>query len=105
VPRHWVVERTLAWITRCRRTVRDYDRLPGHHEAIMYWEMTFPMTRRLAPGQRLSRPPPRARQALRWSRPALNGGLLSLLGARVRVQARDGALNDHFQELGVDLFP
>jgi transposase len=22
-PRRWVVERTLAWITRCRRTVRD----------------------------------------------------------------------------------
>ena len=23
LPRRWVVERTLAWITRCRRTVRD----------------------------------------------------------------------------------
>jgi transposase len=29
LPRRWVVERTLAWITRCRRTVRDYQRLPG----------------------------------------------------------------------------
>ena len=27
LPRRWVVERTLAWITRCRRTVRDYERL------------------------------------------------------------------------------
>ena len=32
LPRRWVVERTFAWITRCRRTVRDYERLPGHHE-------------------------------------------------------------------------
>jgi transposase len=32
LPRRWVVERTLAWITRHRRTVRDYERLPAHHE-------------------------------------------------------------------------
>jgi hypothetical protein len=50
-------------------------------------------------------PAPRARQAMRWSRPALNSGLLSLRVARLPVQARDGVLNDHFQELGVDLFP
>ena len=28
LPRRWVVERTLAWITRHRRTVRDYERCP-----------------------------------------------------------------------------
>lgn len=27
--RRWVVERTLTWITRSRRTVRDYERLPA----------------------------------------------------------------------------
>src|SRR5438445_5804906 len=27
LPRRWVVERTLSWITRHRRTVRDYERL------------------------------------------------------------------------------
>ncbi len=32
LPRRWVVERTLSWITRHRRTVRDYERLPAHHE-------------------------------------------------------------------------
>ena len=48
LPRRWVVERTLAWITRCRRTVRDYERLPEHHETIVYWAMTITMTRRLA---------------------------------------------------------
>jgi transposase len=32
LPRHWVVERTFAWISKCRRTVRDYDRLSASHE-------------------------------------------------------------------------
>ena len=48
LPRRWVVERTLAWITRCRRTVRDYERLPEHHETIVYWAMIITMSRRLA---------------------------------------------------------
>ena len=48
LPRRWVVERTLAWITRCRRTVRDYERLPEHHETIVYWAMVITMSRRLA---------------------------------------------------------
>jgi transposase len=48
LPRRWVVERTLAWITRCRRTVRDYERLPEHHEAVVYWAMVITMSRRLA---------------------------------------------------------
>ena len=39
LPRRWVVERTLSWITRHRRTVRDYERLPGHHETYIYWAM------------------------------------------------------------------
>lgn len=47
-PRRWVVERTFSWITRSRRTVRDYERLPGHHETMVYWAMTIIMTRRLA---------------------------------------------------------
>jgi transposase len=47
-PRRWVVERTLAWITRCRRTTRDYERLPEHHAAIVQWSMIIIMTRRLA---------------------------------------------------------
>jgi putative transposase len=48
LPRRWVVERTLAWITRHRRTVRDYERLPAHHETYIYWSMITVMTRRLA---------------------------------------------------------
>ena len=48
LPRRWVVERTLSWITRHRRTVRDYERLPAHHETFIYWAMIILMTRRLA---------------------------------------------------------
>jgi len=55
LPRRWVVERTLAWITRRRRCVRDYERLPASGEAMAYWAMTLVMTRRLA---RHRTPPP-----------------------------------------------
>ena len=48
LPRRWVVERTLSWITRSRRTVRDYERLPAHHETMVYWAMIIIMGRRLA---------------------------------------------------------
>jgi transposase len=26
LPRRWVVERSFAWATRCRRLVKDYER-------------------------------------------------------------------------------
>lgn len=29
LPRRWVVERSFAWMARCRRLVKDYERLPG----------------------------------------------------------------------------
>ena len=48
LPRRWVVERTLAWITAYRRCARDYERLPAHHEAMVLWAMITVMTRRLA---------------------------------------------------------
>ena len=48
LPRRWVVERTFSWINRCRRTVRDYERHPDHHAAMIQWAMVIIMTRRLA---------------------------------------------------------
>jgi transposase len=48
LPRRWVVERTLAWITGHRRCVRDYERLPQHHEAMVRWSMIRITSRRLA---------------------------------------------------------
>ena len=48
LPRRWVVERTLGWITRRRRCVRDFERRADTSEAMAYWAMTAVMTRRLA---------------------------------------------------------
>jgi transposase len=63
LPRRWVVERTFAWITRSRRTVRDYERLTEHHAAMVYWSMIIIMTRRLARRQPAAPNGPSARQA------------------------------------------
>jgi transposase len=48
LPRRWVVERTLAWITAHRHCARDYERLPESHEAMVLWAMIALMTQRLA---------------------------------------------------------
>jgi transposase len=48
LPRRWVVERTNAWISRRRRCARDYERLPGHHAAMVQLAAIIQMTRRLA---------------------------------------------------------
>jgi putative transposase len=48
LPRRWVVERTFAWITQCRRLSLDYERLSASSEAMIYLAMTRLMVRRLA---------------------------------------------------------
>ncbi len=48
LPRRWVVERTFAWITQCRRLSLDYERLTESSEAMIYIAMTRLMVRRLA---------------------------------------------------------
>lgn len=45
--RRWVVERSLAWINQHRRCVRDYERLPEHHEAMVRWAMIHTTSKRL----------------------------------------------------------
>ncbi|WP_374102280.1 hypothetical protein [Micromonospora sp. U21] len=47
-PRRWVIERTLAWISKHRRCVRDYETRPDHHEAMVYISLIMTMSRRLA---------------------------------------------------------
>jgi transposase len=64
VPRRWVVERTFGWLLRYRRLVRDYERRPEHHEAMVYWATVMIMTRRLA---RRAAPDPAVKQ--RWGQP------------------------------------
>jgi putative transposase len=46
--RRWVVERTFAWLTQCRRLGKDYEVLPASSEAMIYLAMTRLMIRRLA---------------------------------------------------------
>ncbi len=58
LPRRWVVERTFGWIMKCRRCVRDYERLPEHHETYLYWSMITVMGRRVARSHKpIARPP------------------------------------------------
>ncbi|MCX4418511.1 hypothetical protein ACFTZF_33210 [Streptomyces mirabilis] len=42
------MERTLSWLMRSRRLVRDYETLPEVHEAMVLWSMPMLMSRRLA---------------------------------------------------------
>lgn len=49
LPRRWVVERTFSWMMRWRRLVRDYERLPATHEAMIKWMMVGNMLNRLSP--------------------------------------------------------
>ena len=47
-PRRWVVERTFAWLLKCRRLVRDFEELAETTEAWIYLAMTRLYLRRLA---------------------------------------------------------
>jgi transposase len=58
LPRRWVVERTFGWIMKHRRCVRDYERLPGHHETYLYWSMIHIMAARIARRQAPAPPAP-----------------------------------------------
>jgi transposase len=49
LPRRWVVERTFAWIVKCRRLDHDYERLPQTSETMIKWAMIGLMVRRLEP--------------------------------------------------------
>jgi putative transposase len=48
LPKRWIVERTFAWISRCRRHSKDYERTVESSEAMIYITMIGLMSRRLA---------------------------------------------------------
>ena len=56
LPRRWVVERTIAWVNRCRRLSKDFERLVKNSAAMIYWASIQHMLRRLAPHAGQERP-------------------------------------------------
>jgi putative transposase len=43
-----VLERTFAWLGKCRRLSKDYEYLPATSETLIYTAMSRLMLRRLA---------------------------------------------------------
>jgi putative transposase len=64
LPRRWVVERTIAWINRCRRLSKDFERHAKNSAAWIYWASIQRMLRYLAPSPGQERPYVRKTAAL-----------------------------------------
>jgi putative transposase len=63
LPQRWVVERTIAWLSRSRRLSKDYEREPASSEAMLQVSMIHLMLRRLRPTKR------KRSQRFRYARP------------------------------------
>ncbi len=48
LPRRWVVERTFAWLNRCRRLAKDFEKTTASAEAWIMIASLRLITRRLA---------------------------------------------------------
>ena len=49
LPRRWVVERSLAWYSWCRRLAREYEHLAASSMAMIYLAACHLLLKRLAP--------------------------------------------------------
>jgi putative transposase len=49
LPKRWVVERTFAWLGRCRRHSKDYERQPASSESMLCVSAIHLMLKRLEP--------------------------------------------------------
>lgn len=47
LPKRWIVERTFAWLGKCRRLSKDYEHLIASSEAMIRLAMIGLMVRRL----------------------------------------------------------
>ena len=47
LPRRWVVERTFAWLGRCRRLAKDFENLTRNALAFLQWASIRFMLRKL----------------------------------------------------------
>jgi putative transposase len=56
LPKRWIVERTLSWLTHCRRLARDYERNPAYSEAWVYVASIHRMLKHLIPDPALPAP-------------------------------------------------
>ncbi len=48
LPLRWIVERTFAWLGKCRRLSKDYEHLPQTSENWIYVAMIHLMLKRLS---------------------------------------------------------
>lgn len=47
IPKRWIVERSIAWLNRCRRLAKDWERLNRSGLAFLRWASVRLMVRKL----------------------------------------------------------
>ena len=47
LPKRWLVERTIAWLNRCRRLAKDWERMNQNALAFLRWASVRLMIRKL----------------------------------------------------------
>jgi transposase len=47
LPKRWIVERTIAWLNRCRRLAKDWERMNRNALAFLRWASVRLMVRKL----------------------------------------------------------
>jgi hypothetical protein len=47
LPKRWIVERTIAWLNRCRRLAKDWECLNRNRLAFLRWASVRLMVRKL----------------------------------------------------------
>lgn len=47
LPKRWIVERTIAWLNRCRRLAKDWENLSRNALAFLRWASVRLMLRKL----------------------------------------------------------